>query len=129
MRLEASDMLNSVPNPFGNRKIESSTSSDSNKKHQQQEQPKQEKKYLEQEEPDEVRLGGMPILTEDEILYMTQNYINNLKSEHEDSPKIVQKLDRYLEKFDVQKFMKRNPNITSPEFYMVMFNETDGLIH
>lgn len=129
MRLEASDMLNSVPNPFGNRKIESSTSSDSNKKHQQQEQPKQEKKYLEQEEPDEVRLGGMPILTEDEILYMTQNYINNLKSEHEDSPKIVQKLDRYLEKFDVQKFMKRNPNITSPEFHMVMFNETDGLIH
>lgn len=121
-------MLNSVPNPF-NRKIESSTSSDSNKKHQQQEQSKQEKKYLEQEEPDEVRLGGMPILTEDEILYMTQSYINNLKSEHEDNEKVIQKLDKYLEKFDVQKFMKRNPNITSPEFHMVMFNETDGLVH
>lgn len=39
----------------------------------------------------------------------------------------MQKLDKYLGKFDVQKFMKRNPNMTSPDFYMVMFNETEGI--
>lgn len=123
-------MLNSVPNPFNNRKIESSTSSEGDKKHQQQEQQKKdEKRYLEQEEPDEVRLGGMPILTEDEVLYMTKSYIEKLKSEHENEPKIIEKLDKYLAKFDVQKFMKHNPNMTSPEFHMVMFNETDGLLH
>ena len=120
-------MFNSVNNPF-NKKIESSTSSDKNKHHQQQERPKEEKKYLEQEEQDEVKIGGLPLLTEDEVLAMTRSYINNLKSEHEDNPKIVEKLDKYLEKFDVQKFMRKNPNMTSPDFYMVMYNETEGLV-
>ena len=32
------------------------------------------------------------------------------------------------EKFDVKKFMKKNPNLTSPDFYMVMYNETEGLV-
>ena len=37
-------------------------------------------------------------------------------------------LDKFLEKFDVKKFMKRNPNMTSPDFHMVMYNETCGLL-
>src|SRR5574344_1011315 len=120
-------MFNSVNNPFG-RKIESSTSSDSNKHHEQQQQQQKEKKLLEEEEKDEVRLGGMPILTEDDVLYLVKDYIGKLKTEHSDNEKIMQKLDKYLEKFDVQKFMKRNPNMTSPDFYMVMFNETEGIV-
>ena len=119
-------MFNSVNNPF-NRPIESSTSSDSNRQHQQ-EKKESEKKYLEQEENDEVKLGGMPILTEDEIIAMTRNYINNLKQEHEGNEKVIKKLDKYLEKFDIKKFMKKNPNLTSPDFYMVMYNETEGLV-
>ncbi len=120
-------MFNSVNNPF-NKKIESSTSSDKNKQQNQQEQKKEEKKYLEQEENDEVRIGGLPLLTEEEVLTMTKNYINNLKSEHEQNQKIVDKLNKYIEKFDVQKFMKRNPNMTSADFYMIMYNETEGLV-
>lgn len=120
-------MFNSVNNPF-NRKIESSTSSDSNKQHQQEKKKEEERKLLDKEEKDEVRLGGMPILTADEIKSMVQHYIGNLKSEHEDRPKVVEKLDKYLEKFDIEKFMKRNPNMTSPDFYMVMFNETEGIV-
>lgn len=50
-------MFNSVNNPF-NKAISSSTSSDSNGK-RQKEDPKEElKKYLEEDEPDEVRLGA-----------------------------------------------------------------------
>lgn len=120
-------MFNSVNNPF-NRKIESSTSSDSNKHQQKEEKKEKERKLLEQEEKDEVRLGGMPILTEDEVKEMAYSYIGKLKSEHSDREKVVEKLDKYLTKFDVQKFMKKNPNMTSPDFYMVMFNETEGII-
>ncbi len=120
-------MFNSVNNPF-NRAISSSTSSDSNGKRQKEDPKKELKKYLEEEEPDEVRLGGMPILTEDEVKSMVNSYINNLKTEHAEREKVVQKLDKYLEKFDVQKFMKRNPNMTSPDFYMIMYNETEGLV-
>ena len=87
-------MFNSVNNPF-NRKIESSTSSDSNKQQQRQEEKKNEKKYLEQEEKDEVRIGGLPILTEEEILSMTNSYINNLKSENENNEKVIKKLDKF----------------------------------
>ena len=94
-------MFNSVNNPF-NKKIESSTSSDKNKQQNQQEQKKEEKKYLEQEENDEVRIGGLPLLTEEEVLTMTKNYINNLKSEHEQNQKIVDKLNKYIEKFGVK---------------------------
>ena len=120
-------MFNSVNNPF-NRPIESSTSSDKNKQQNQQNQKEKEKKYLEQEEQDEVRLGGMPILEEDEIVSMVRGYIANLKRENEQKEKVVKKLDKYLEKFDVKKFMKKNPNLTSSDFYMVMYNETEGLV-
>ncbi len=120
-------MFNSVNNPF-NKRIESSTSSDSNKHQKPREQKQEEKKYLEQEEQDEVKIGGLPLLTEEEIVMMTNSYINNLKNEHEGNKKIIDRLDKYLEKFDVQKFMKKNPNMTSPDFYMVMYNETEGLI-
>ena len=120
-------MFNSVNNPFG-RKIESSTSSDQGKKEHQQEKKEPEKNYLEQEEQDEVRIGGLLLLTEDDIKYLVNNYISNLKSEHSENEKICQKLDKYLSKFDVQKFMKRNPNITSSDFYMIMYNETEGIV-
>ena len=74
-------MFNSVNNPF-NKAISSSTSSDSNGK-RQKEDPKEElKKYLEEDEPDEVRLGGMPILTEDEVKAMVNSYISKLKEEN-----------------------------------------------
>ena len=121
-------MFNNVNNPFGNRAVSSSTSSDSNRR-RQKEDPKEElKKYIDEDEPDEVKIGGLPLLTEDEVLAMTNSYIANLKSEHEDNEKIIKKHDKYLEIFDVNKFMKKNPNMTSPDFYMIMFNETEGLV-
>ena len=121
-------MFNNVNNPFSNRAVSPSTSSDSNRR-RQKEDPKEElKKYIDEDEPDEVKIGGLPLLTEDEVLAMTNSYIANLKSEHEDNEKIIKKLDKYLEKFDVKKFMKKNPNMTSPDFYMIMFNETEGLV-
>lgn len=119
-------MFNSVNNPF-NRAIESSTSSDSGKKQKEQQQEKKEKKFLEQEEPDEVRIGGRPILTEDEIRYMVREYISKIKNEHDNEPKIIEKADKFLEKFDIKKFMKRNPNLTAPDFYMVMYSETEHI--
>ncbi len=121
-------MFNNVNNPFGNRAISSSTSSDSNGR-RQKEDPKEElKKYIDEDEPDEVLIGGQPILTEDEVLAMTRQYIAKLKNEHEGNEKVQKKLDKYLENFDVKKFMKKNPNMTSPDFYMVMYNETEGLV-
>lgn len=117
-------MFNSVNNPFG-RKIESSTSSDSNNQHRQQQNEEKEKKFLEQEEPDEVKIGGRPILTEDEIKYMVNDYIKKIKDEHENEAKVLEKADKFLSKFDIKKFMKRNPNLTAPDFYMVMFSETE----
>lgn len=120
-------MFNNVNNPF-NRAISSSTSSDSNGR-RQKEDPKEElKKYIDEDEPDEVLIGGQPILTEDEVLAMTKQYIAKLKNEHENNEKVQKKLDKYLENFDVKKFMKKNPNMTSPDFYMIMFNETEGLV-
>ena len=121
-------MFNNVNNPFNNRAVSSSTSSDSHSR-RQKEDPKEElKKYIGEDEPDEVKIGGLPILTEEEILAMTKSYIANLKNEHEGNEKVIKKLDKYLENFDVKKFMKRNPNMTSPDFYMVMYNETEGLV-
>lgn len=119
-------MFNSVNNPFG-RKIESSTSSDSNRQHREQQQEQKEQKFLEQEEPDEVKIGGRPVLTEDEIKYMVQDYINKIKDEHLNEPKVIEKADKFLAKFDVKKFMKQNPNLTAPDFYMVMYSETEYL--
>ena len=117
-------MFNSVNNPFG-RKIESSTSSDSHGQHKEQQQEQKEKKFLEQEEPDEVKIGGRPILTEDDIKYMVNDYIKRIMQEHENEPKIIEKAEKFLAKFDIQKIMKRNPNLTAPDFYMVMFSETE----
>lgn len=121
-------MFNSVNNPFGQR-IESAISTGQEKRqHQQNKQQNEEKKYLENDDKDEVKIGGLPILTEDEILSMTRIYIEKLKSENENNEKVLKKLDKYLEKFDVKKFMKQNPNMTSSDFHMVMFNETCGLV-
>jgi hypothetical protein len=119
-------MFNSVNNPF--KKIESSTSSDKNKQQKKEEKKEEKKRLIDEEEPDEVRLGGQAILTEDDIKYMVHSYIDKLKGEHAEREKVVQKLDKYLKNFDLQKFMKRNPNMTPPDFYMVMYNETEGLI-
>jgi hypothetical protein len=121
-------MFNSINNPFGNRAVSSSTSSDSNGKRQKEDKKEELKKYIEEDEPDEVKIGGLPILTEEDVIAMTKNYIAKLKSEHENDEKIIKKLDKYLEKFDVKKFMKKNPNMTSPDFYMVMYNETENLV-
>lgn len=121
-------MFNNVNNPFANRKVASSTSSDSNGQRQKEDSKKELKKYIDEEEPDEVKIGGLPILTAEEVLVMTKNYIAKLKEENENREKVIKKLDGYLEKFDVEKFMKKNPDMTSPDFYMVMYNETEGLI-
>ena len=104
-------MFNNVNNPFVNRKVASSTSSDSNGQRQKEDPKKELKKYIDEEEPDEVKIGGL-----------------KLKEENEGREKVIKKLDSYLEKFDVEKFMKKNPDMTSPDFYMVMYNETEGLI-
>lgn len=122
-------MFNSVNNPFGQR-IESAISTGQDRQQRGQDQQKdEEKRYLENDEKDEVKLGGLPILTEDEVLFMTKSYIEKLKSENENNEKIIQKLDKFLAKFDVKKFMKQNPNMTSADFHMIMFNETAGLLN
>lgn len=122
-------MFNAVNNPFGQR-IESAISTGQEKRqHQQNQQQNEEKKYLENDDKDEVKIGGMPILKEDEVQAMTENYIAKLKSENEENTKVIEKLDKYLKKFDVKKFMKRNPNMTSPDFHMIMYNETYGLLN
>ena len=80
-------MFNNVNNPFGNRAISSSTSSDSHGR-RQKEDPKEElKKYIDEDESDEVLIGGQPILTEEEVLAMTNQYIAKLKNEHEGNEK------------------------------------------
>lgn len=122
-------MFNSVNNPFGQR-IESAISTGQDRQQRGQDQQKdEEKRYLENDEKDEVKLGGLPILTEDEILFMTKSYIEKLKSENENNEKVIQKLDKFLAKFDVKKFMKQNPNMTSADFHMIMFNETADLLN
>lgn len=122
-------MFNSVNNPFGQR-IESAISTGQDRQQRGQDQQKdEEKRYLENDEKDEVKLGGLPILTEDEILFMTKSYIEKLKSENENNEKVIQKLDKFLAKFDVKKFMKQNPNMTSADFHMIMFNETVDLLN
>lgn len=122
-------MFNAVNNPFGQR-IESAISTGQEKhQRQQNQQQNEEKKYLENDDKDEVKIGGMLILTEDEVQAMTENYIAKLKSENEGNTKVIEKLDKYLKKFDVKKFMKRNPNMTSPDFHMIIYNETYGLLN
>ncbi len=108
--------------------IEMGASTDSDGQRKEQEQKKQEKKWLEQVEADEVKIGGRPMLTEEEVQLMAELYIDKLKIANQDRPKVVEKLDKYIEKFNVKKFMKDNPNLTHPDFYMVIFNETDRLV-
>ncbi len=121
-------MFNSVNNPFG-QKIESAISTGQEKRQQRQDQQQEkEKRYLENDDKDEVKIGGLPILTEEDVLALTRNYIGNLKSENEGKEKVIEKLDKFMAKFDVKKFMKRNPNMTAADFHMVMYNETSGLL-
>lgn len=108
--------------------IEMGASTDSDGQRKEQQQKKQEKKWLEQVEADEVKIGGRPILTEAEVQVMAELYIDKLKIANQDRPKVVAKLDKYIEKFNVKKFMKDNPDLTHPDFYMVIFNETDKLV-
>ncbi len=122
-------MFNSVNNPFGQR-IESAISTGQDRQQKQQDQQKEdEKRYLENDDKDEVKISSLPILTEDDVLYLTQNYIARLKDENKDKPKTIEKLDKFLSKFDVKKFMKRNPNMTSADFHMIMYNETASLVN
>ncbi|MCR5266273.1 MAG: hypothetical protein K6E29_06740 [Cyanobacteria bacterium RUI128] len=110
--------------------VESSNQSDDGNHQKEREQKKkEEKKYLEREEADEVRIGGRPELTEDEIMAMTIDYINKLKSANADREKVVAKLDKFLENFDIKRFIKNNPHMTHPDFYMVIFNETDSIVN
>ena len=108
--------------------IEMGASTDSDGQRKEQQQKKQEKKWLEQVEADEVKIGGRPLLTEAEVQVMAELYIDKLKIANQDRPKVVAKLDKYIEKFNVKKFMRDNPDLTHPDFYMVIFNETDKLV-
>lgn len=121
-------MFNSVNNPFGKR-IESAISTGHDKQQQRQEQQQdEEKRYLDNDDKDEVQIGQLPILSEDDIIFLTKNYIENLKAQNDNNEKAIQKLDKFLEKFDVKKFMKQNPNMTNADFNMVMYNETANFL-
>ena len=120
-------MFNSINNPFGQR-IESAISTGQEKQQHQKEQQEEEKRYLEDDDNDEVSIGELPVLTEDEVRSMTYNYIEKLKSENEGNEKVIQKLNKFYAKFDALKFMKKHPNMTSADFHMLMFNETCGLV-
>lgn len=120
-------MFNSVNNPFGQR-IESAISTGQEKRQQQQEQQKEEKKYLENDDKDQVQIGALPPLTEEELITMTHMYINRLKSENEGRDKVIEKLDKFLAKFDAHKFLKQHPGMTSADFHMLMFNETANIV-
>lgn len=126
-------MFNFINNFFRSaeqQNVESSNQSDDGNHQKERDQKKKEEpKYLEREEADEVRIGGRPELSEEEILVMTENYINKLKEANADREKVVKKLDKYLENFNVKKFMKNNPHMTHPDFYMVIFNETDSIVN
>ena len=116
-------------NPFG-QKIESAVSTGQENKRQQQNQDKdEERKYLEDDDNDEVDIAQRPVLTEDDIKYLLNEYIAKLKSEHENEPKVLQKLDKFMAKFNIQKFMKSNPDMTVSDFNMVMYNETAELLN
>lgn len=116
-------------NPFG-QKIESAVSTNQdNSRQQQQNQQDDETNYLEDDDNDEVDISTRPQLTEEDILYLMNEYIEKCKNEHNDNPKIIQKLDKYKSKFDVKKFMKNNPNMNISDFNMIMFNEVGDLIN
>jgi len=115
-------------NPFG-QKIESAVSTgQENRRQQQEQQQNEEKHYLEEDDQDEVNISPLPVLSEDDIKYLVNDYISKLKSQHSDNQKTIQNLDKFLSKFDVKKFIKRNPEMTISDFNMIMFNETSNLI-
>lgn len=115
-------------NPF-NQKIESAVSTGQENRRQQQQKDEEEKRLLDEEDNDEVSISQRPELSEDEIMYLLNEYINKRKSEHENEPKIIEKLDKYKSKFDVKKFMKRNPHLTISDFNMIMFNELSDILN
>ncbi len=123
-------MFNSVNgNPFSNR-IESALSAGKdNQQNKNQNQNQEEKKYLENDDKDEIQITQLPELNEDQIIYLVNEYISRLKSENSDNLKAQEKLDKFLSKFDVKKFMKQNPHMTRSDFSMVMYNETSGLLN
>ena len=123
------NFINNFMRNTENQKIENSSSSDEGKQNKEEQQKKKEKKFLEQEEADEVKSGGKPELTEEEVYSMAVEYINKLKSNNSDNEKVLKKLDKYIKDFNVKKFMKNNPHMTPPDFYMVMFNETERLLN
>lgn len=120
-------MFNSVNNPFGQR-IESAISTGQDRQQKQEQKKEEEKRHLEDDDKDEVKISQQPELSEDDIIFLVKNYISNLKNEHSENQKAQQKLDKYLEKFNVKKFMKENPNMTRADFHMIMYNETASLI-
>ncbi len=115
-------------NPF-NQKIESAVSTGQENKRQQQQNEEQERNLLDEDDNDEVSISQRPELTEDQILYLLNEYIEKRKNEHENEPKIIEKLDKYKSKFDVKKFMKSNPHLTISDFNMIMFNELSGILN
>ncbi len=116
-------------NPF-NQKIESAVSTgQENKRQQQQQKDDEDRRLLDEDDNDEVSISQRPELTEDDVVYLMNEYISKRKSEHEQEPKILEKLDKYKDKFDVKKFMKRNPHLTVSDFNMIMFNELSGILN
>ena len=116
-------------NPF-NQKIESAVSTgQENKRQNQQQNDKDERRLLDEDDNDEVSISQRPELTEDDVIYLLNEFITKRKNEHENEPKILEKLDKYKSKFDVKKFMKSNPHLTVSDFNMIMYNETAGILN
>ena len=114
-------------NPF-NQKIESAVSTGQENKHHQQQNDEEERKLLDEDDNDEVSISQRPELTEDDVLYLMNEYIQKRKNEHENEQKVIEKLDKYKNKFDVKKFMKSNPHLTISDFNMIMFNELSEIL-
>ncbi|MBO6180584.1 hypothetical protein J6O86_02740 [bacterium] len=116
-------------NPF-NQKIESAVSTgQENKRQNQQQNDKDERRLLDEDDNDEVSISQRPELTEDDVIYLLNEFITKRKNEHENEPKILEKLDKYKSKFDAKKFMKSNPHLTVSDFNMIMYNETAGILN
>jgi len=116
-------------NPF-NQKIESAVSTgQENKRQNQQQKDGDERRLLDEDDNDEVSISQRPELTEDDVIYLLNEFITKRKNEHENEPKILEKLDKYKSKFDVKKFMKSNPHLTVSDFNMIMYNETAGILN
>ncbi|MBR1618397.1 hypothetical protein IJ674_00715 [bacterium] len=116
-------------NPF-NQKIESAVSTgQENKRQNQHQKDEDERRLLDEDDNDEVSISQRPELTEDDVIYLLNEFITKRKNEHENEPKILEKLDKYKSKFDVKKFMKSNPHLTVSDFNMIMYNETAGILN